>query len=60
MEILFLLIPLSILLLVIAIALFVWAVNNGQFDDLDTPAWRILTEERKPGEKSDDKFGQDS
>jgi cbb3-type cytochrome oxidase maturation protein len=37
MKILLLLIPLSLAFLAGAIWLFFWAVNNGQFDDLDTP-----------------------
>jgi len=38
MNILLLLIPLSLLFLATAVWLFFWAVNHGQFDDLDTPA----------------------
>ena len=38
MKILLLLIPLSIAFLAGAVWLFFWAVNNDQFDDLDTPA----------------------
>lgn len=49
MTILYLLIPLSLVLLAFAIWAFFWAVNSGQFDDLDSPAWRILLEDdRKP------------
>lgn len=44
MSILFILIPLSLVLLAIAAAAFIWAVNDGQFDDLETPALRILLE----------------
>ena len=42
MNILLLLVPISLVLLGIAIASFVWAVRRGQFDDLDTPAVRML------------------
>lgn len=42
MSSLFLLIPLALVLLAVAGAAFVWAVRNGQFDDLETPATRIL------------------
>lgn len=45
MKILFLLIPLSLVLLVIAVWAFFWAVGNGQFDDLDSPAYRILMDD---------------
>ncbi len=41
-EILYLLIPASTLLAVISLAMFIWAIRSGQFDDLETPAIRIL------------------
>ena len=45
MEILPLLIGLSIIAAIAIAGIFVWAVRSGQFDDLDTPAVRILTDE---------------
>lgn len=45
MTILFALIPLAIILLAFAIWAFFWAVRSGQFDDLDTPAVRILLDD---------------
>ena len=42
MNVLFLLIPVSLILLVLAVAVFFWAVRSGQFDDLETPAYRVL------------------
>ena len=42
MEVLFVLIPLSIILVALAIAIFGWAVKNGQYDDLEGPAHSIL------------------
>ena len=48
MNILLLLIPLSVMLLAVAIGAFVWAVRWGQFDDLDTPAIDILAEDGTP------------
>ena len=42
MEIIYLLIPLSIVLVGLIIVGFFWAVNSGQFDDLQGPAHRIL------------------
>jgi len=38
----FVLIPLAILLLGAAVWAFLWAVNHGQFDDMEGPAYRIL------------------
>jgi len=51
MSMLFALIPLAIGLLALAVWAFFWAVRAGQFDDLDTPAVRILLddEERSDG-----------
>lgn len=48
MESLYLLIPLGIVLVSSAVALFVWAVRSGQYDDLDREASRILFEEDRP------------
>jgi cbb3-type cytochrome oxidase maturation protein len=45
MTILLLLVGLSIALLGVAIAAFVWAVRSGQFDDLDTPPLDVLRED---------------
>ncbi len=45
MSILFALIPLALVLLAVALAAFFWAVRAGQFDDLDTPAVRILLDD---------------
>ena len=45
MTILLLLVPISLLLLGVAIWAFVWAVRRGQFDDLDTPALDILADD---------------
>ena len=48
MEILYLLIPLGLVLLGIAIWGFMWAVKSGQFDDLEGPAHRILMDDDDP------------
>ncbi|TBR09840.1 MAG: cbb3-type cytochrome oxidase assembly protein CcoS [Lysobacter sp.] len=45
MNILLLLIPLSLMLLGVAVYAFWWAVNRGQFEDLDTPAIDILRDD---------------
>lgn len=42
MEALFLLIPLSLIVVALAIWIFFGASDSGQFDDLDGPALRIL------------------
>ncbi|MDH5834128.1 cbb3-type cytochrome oxidase assembly protein CcoS [Luteimonas kalidii] len=38
-----LLVPIGLVLLGLAVWAFVWTVRRGQFDDLDTPALDILT-----------------
>ena len=45
MKIIYYLIPLGLVLLIFAIGAFFWAVRSGQFDDLETPAWRILLDD---------------
>lgn len=45
MNVIYFLIPLAIVLLAFGIAAFLWAVRNGQFDDLDREAHRILFDE---------------
>lgn len=47
MNILYLLIPLGLLLLGLAIWAFFWAVGSGQFDDLDSPAWSVVMDDDK-------------
>ena len=42
MNILLALIPISLILLALAVGAFIWAVRRGQFDDLETPALDIL------------------
>ena len=58
MSILYLMIPMGIIILVVALWAFFWAVENDQFDDLESPAWRILldddTRPPEPGGGSDD------
>lgn len=48
MDILYLLIPLALVLLAIAIGAFIWASRSGQFEDLDGPAYRILMDDDDP------------
>ena len=42
MSVIYILLPVAALLAAAAVAGFIWAVRRGQFDDLDTPAVRIL------------------
>ncbi|MCV2354150.1 cbb3-type cytochrome oxidase assembly protein CcoS [Paucibacter sp. B2R-40] len=42
MDILYLLIPLSVLLVLLIVGVFGWAINNGQLEDLEREGNRIL------------------
>ncbi len=48
MEALFLLVPLSIGVVFAAIWFFFGASDNGQFDDLVSPGWRVLQDDDRP------------
>ena len=45
MEILYLLVPLSVVLVFLIGIAFWWSVRSGQFDDLESPAHRILADD---------------
>ena len=48
MNILLVLIPLSLILVIAAVYAFFWAVDNDQFEDLETPAIDILADDDVP------------
>ena len=45
MDILFLLIPMSLVLVALIGVEFAWSVKSGQYDDLEGPAHRILADD---------------
>lgn len=45
MESLYLLIPVALVFCALAIRLLIWAIDSGQYEDLDKDAWRILAED---------------
>lgn len=49
MTILWVLIPLGLVLCLISVWAFFWAVNTGQFDDLDQPGQSPLEDDQLPG-----------
>ena len=70
MDILYLLIPISIIFVVIIAGVFIWSVKSGQYEDMEGPAHRILMDndgiqpnqddaEQNPGERCPDKQGPD-
>jgi cbb3-type cytochrome oxidase maturation protein len=48
MDILYLLVPLSVVLVFLIGAVFWFALKSGQFDDLDGPALRMLADDDRP------------
>lgn len=47
MNILYFLVPAALMLGLIFVVSFVWMVRSGQYEDLETPAIRILMDEEK-------------
>jgi cbb3-type cytochrome oxidase maturation protein len=45
MSVVFLVLPLALIVVLAAVAAFAWAARRGQFDDLETPAIRMLHDE---------------
>lgn len=45
MEIMYLLIPLSVILVLLIGVVFWWSLRSGQFDDLEGPGYRILMDD---------------
>lgn len=60
MSILFLLIPLGLLLLALAVAAFFWAVGAGQFDDLDSPAMSVVMDDDSKPAAENRRNGRDA
>ena len=48
MNVLYVLVPLALALALGGVAAFRWAVRDGQFDDVETPALRVLLDDEIP------------
>ena len=65
MDILYLLIPLSLVFVAVIAVVFLWAVKSGQFEDMEGPAHRILMDDDLPAssenliEEKKNKYGHD-
>ena len=53
MSVIYILLPLALVIVAVAVGAFVWAARRGQFDDMDTPAMRIVLEDDAPPTPSD-------
>ncbi|MCK0506277.1 cbb3-type cytochrome oxidase assembly protein CcoS [Aromatoleum anaerobium] len=57
MESLYILIPLSVVLVFVIGVIFWWSLKSGQYDDMEGPAYRVLMDDRDappPAEKQPD------
>lgn len=48
METLYILIPISVVLVFVIGVLFWWSLRSGQFDDMEGPAYRMLMDDDHP------------
>jgi cbb3-type cytochrome oxidase maturation protein len=54
MDILFLLVPMSVVLALLVIGVFAWALQGGQFDDVESEGARILIDPDQAAESGVD------
>jgi cbb3-type cytochrome oxidase maturation protein len=47
-AVLYVVLPLALIVSALAVATFIWALRRGQFDDLESPAHRILHDDEPP------------
>jgi cbb3-type cytochrome oxidase maturation protein len=49
MDILYLLVPLSVVLVFVIAFFFRWSLKGGQYEDMEGPGYRILMDDDRPG-----------
>ena len=60
MTMLYVLIPLAVVLLAVAVWAMLWAIRTGQFDDLESHGWSVvLDDDQKPPPFEDDEVEND-
>jgi cbb3-type cytochrome oxidase maturation protein len=45
MSVIYIVLPLALLIVAVTVGAYVWSAHRGQFDDLDTPAVRMLNDD---------------
>lgn len=55
MDVIYYLLPLALFMALLFLVSFIFAVRNGQYEDLDTPAYRMLLDENKGGNNGQQK-----
>ncbi len=53
MDSLYLLIPVALVFVALGVRLLLWAIDDGQYDDLDKAAWQILADDEPPHSAGD-------
>jgi|GEM_PF-479678 len=48
MSVIYIVLPLAVVLAALGVWGFIWAARQGQFDDLETPASRMLIDDDRP------------
>ncbi len=64
MSVIYIALPASLLLVLLAVIAFVWSVRSGQMDDLETPGVRLLLDDdpgtrRETDEETEQEAGED-
>ena len=61
MNMLYVLIPLALMLLAVAVWAMVWAIRSGQFDDLESHGWSVVLadDQKPPGEPDSDEEAEE-
>jgi cbb3-type cytochrome oxidase maturation protein len=59
MEVIYMLIGFSLIVALIFLGLFFWAVKSGQFDDQYTPSMRVLFDEKSSDKKTNNQKNRD-
>ena len=54
MSVIYIVLPLALIFALVALGAFIWSVKGGQFDDLSTPAFRMLHDEEQVRKIGDD------
>jgi len=59
MSMLYILIPLALMLLAVAVWALIWAIRSGQFDDLESHGWSVVLDDdqRPPPDPDEDASG---
>ena len=62
MSVIYVVLPVALILATISVIAFIWATRRGQFDDMETPRWRMLFDDTpdKPSEAENKLKQQDS